>query len=450
MHSPNWISPRTGHDWRDEDVIRAVNWLKSFVPAASMEARLDKARANLLDAQAKWTEGATADAYDPSDTAAWYILQGETFAIDRRFWVPEESARIVPLLTRLGKELDRLRSISGAEERVGRLMTVEKRQPDGGLFELLVGLAYKRRGWTSVEFVPEERGVRRTPDLYVARPRRRWAVECKRLMPSAYARQERERGRDLAAPIHSLSLDLGRSLVVEVGYKKQLREVPDNYLAETVRDAIDGRAFTRWEDEVSVGLARDVDWTLARRVLAHDDVYFGSSRMIELLVGRYAHDADHSITAKWRPSDERPFFAEAVYQASVVSWWSLASTARFQKARHFRSILANAEDQLPSDRPGVVHIGVESRSGEYVDALRHIRNFGEADTFKPTNSRLRWVYCNYFVPEATTQANEAWAMTETVVPYRIGSHRTAWPLPGHLLMMPEDGAREGVHWDGQG
>ena len=45
---------------------------------------------------------------------------------------------------------------------------------------------------------------------------------------------------------------------------------------------------------------------------------------------------------------------------------------------------------------------------------------------------------------------EAWAMVETVAPYRVGSHRTVWPLPGHLLVSPENEAREGVHWDGQG
>lgn len=449
-HNPNWIAPRTGHDWRDDDVLRAVEWLKCFVPTAAMQARLDKARATLIAAQAQWTSGGAAEAYDPADAAAWYVLQGETFATDRRLWVPEEVARTVPFLTRLGKELDGLKAISGAEARAERLMTADKRQPEGGLFELLVALAYKRRGWANVEFVPEEPGVRRTPDLHVTGPRRRWAVECKRMMPSEYAQREREIGRALAAPVHALGLEIARSLVVEVGYKAELRDVPDAYLAETVMDAIKGRTSGAWDDPVSFGRARDVDWTLARGVLAHDDVYFGSSRMIELLVGRYAHDADHSFAAKWRPARERPFYAEAVYQASVVSWWSLSDAARMQKARHFQHMLAKAEGQLPSDRPGAIHVGVESRGGNQIDALRHIRNFAAARTFSPANARLRWVYGNYFVPEATTQKDETWALNETAASYRIGSHRTSEPLPGHLLVSPEDEAREGVHWDGRG
>ena len=55
---------------------------------------------------------------------------------------------------------------------------------------------------------------------------------------------------------------------------------------------------------------------------------------------------------------------------------------------------------------------------------------------------------NYFVPEATTRKDECWAITETMVPYKIGTHRTRWPLPGHMLVSPEGEGRQGVHWDG--
>ncbi len=33
--------------------------------------------------------------------------------------------------------------------------------------------------------------------------------------------------------------------------------------------------------------------------------------MIELLSGSYDHEADHSMAAKWRPAEKRPFYAEA-------------------------------------------------------------------------------------------------------------------------------------------
>ena len=447
MNDPDWIAPRTGQDWRDDELMLAVAWLKSLVPTREMAHRIENAKAYLAAARERMREGIQVPLFDPADTAAWYILQAETFATDRAYWTPEGVMRVVPFLIRIGKELPLLLSAKGVEERAARMMRSERRQPDGCIYELLVALAYRRRGWDHVEFVPETPGQGRTPDLHVFRPRSRWAVECKRLVPSLYAAREKLRGTELAAPIHALCLEMSESVVVEVKYKIELVDVPDDYLAAHVRSAIARRSSRLWDDGISAGRVRPVDWLLARKVLAEDDVYFGSSRMIELLAGYYVHEADYSMAAKWRPAPSRPAYAEAVYQASVVSWRSLSDVAVRQKARHFRKTLANAEEQLPSDRPGVIHVGIETYAGADVDFARHLSNTFEARSFSPKKSRLRWVYANHFVPEATTRQNETWAITETMVPYRIGHHRTRWPLPGHMLVSPEGEGRAGVHWE---
>lgn len=396
-HDPSWTAPRDGHDWIDEDVLRATSWLKSFVPSREMEHRLEAARATLAEARRAVREGGTAATHDPADLAAWYILQAEAFASDRRYWVPEASVRVAPTMTRLGKELERLSTVAGVEDRAARLMLSERRQPDAGLFELLVALAYRRSGW-SVTFVPEQRGGARTPDLYVSQSRRHWAAECKRMMPSPYTEREKARGNALAAPIHALSLELGESIVVELGYKVELTDVPDDYLANHVRPRAKARALDPWDDHISTGRVRPVNWPLTRRVLAHDDVYFGSSRMVELLSGGYVHEADHSMAAKWRPSPSRPAWAEAVFQASVVSWMSLSPAAVSWKAKHFKSMLAKAEGQLPADRPDVIHVGMESMAGNDIDAARHFRNLFEARFFEAKNPRLRWAYAHSMVP----------------------------------------------------
>lgn len=448
INDPDWTAPRTGHDWRDEDVLRATAWLRSFVPQRQMARRLDAARAFLLAARDDWQKGVLATLYDPADAMAWYILQAETFALDRQLCVPDAMVRIVPVMTRLGKELELLKTVSGANERARHTMLGGRGQPDSGLFELLVALAYRRRGWTSVEFVRERPGLQRTPDLLVSRPRRRWAVECKRLMPSTYAAREKAHGLALAKPVHELCTRLDQSIIVEVQYNIELSAVPHDYLVHRVAAALNARPLAPWNDEIATARIRSVNWGLVRRVFARDFVYYGSSRMIELLSGEYVHEADHSMAARWRPAPKHPFYADAIHQASVVSWICTAKQATIKKARHFRSILANAERQLPADRPGVVHIGVESGGAAEVGALRHIRNYLEARYFRPTNSRLRWVYASYLIPEVTTARHETWALNETTAPYKIGSHRTTWPLPGHMLLSPESDAREGVYWDG--
>ena len=447
MSDPDWTAPRLGQEWRDDELMLAVTWLKSFVPRQDMDRRIDAAKSYLADARERMRERTQVPLYDPADMAAWYILQAETFATDRVYWSPEGVMRTVPFLTRIGKELRLLLSVKGVEDRAARVMLGERRQPDGGIYELLVALAYRRGGWDRVEFVSETPGRGRTPDLHVFRPKSRWAVECKRLSRSPYAAKEKMRGMKLAESVHALSLELNESVVVEVKYKIEVADVPDDYLVAHVRSAIEQRTSALWDNEVASGRVRPVNWPLARKVLAKDYVYFGSSRMIELLVGYYVHQADHSMAAKWRPSPSMPAYADAVYQASVISWLSLSDAAVRQKARHFRGVLAKAEGQLPPDRPGVIHIGVESNADANVDSLRHILNTFQARSFALRNSRLRWVYGNYFVPEATTRKEESWAITETMVPYKIGSHSTRWPLPGHMLVSSEGDGREGVHWD---
>jgi hypothetical protein len=275
----------------------------------------------------------------------------------------------------------------------------------------------------------------------------RWAVECKRLRPSSYADREKTLGTKLAEPVHALSLETSESVVVEVNYKVELADVPDDYLVSHVRSAIERRSLDPWNDATASGRVRPVNWPLVRKVLAKDYVYFGGSRMIELLAGYYIHEADYSLAAKWRCSPTMLAYADAIYQGSVVSWLSRSKEAVAQKARHFRRVLANAEGQLPSDRPGVIHIGIESYAGGRVDFARHVSNTFEARFFALKSSRLRWVYGNIFVPEATTRKDESWAITETMVPYKVGHHSTQWPLPGHMLVSPEGASRQGVHWD---
>src|SRR3546814_12232958 len=75
-----------------------------------------------------------------------------------------------------------------------RLMNADRSQPDGGLFELLVALAYYRDGWETA-FAPERPGVAKTHDPNVRKGRSRWAVECKRMDRSSYEARERENGR---------------------------------------------------------------------------------------------------------------------------------------------------------------------------------------------------------------------------------------------------------------
>jgi len=446
--NPDWIAPRSGHDWIDEDILRTIEWLKSFVTKSEMDRRLEAVERNLIKAHEKWSEAEEFPAFDPKDTIAWYIFQADTYATDRKNWIPTDASLIAPIFNRLGRNLEVLKNIDGIEDRASRMMKAERKQPNGALFELLVANAYKFSGWKHVAFVPEERGIAKTPDLTVSKPRSRWAVECKYMSVSDYAKREVSTAKTLFKSAHDFSLEHYRSIVVQIVFREELSAVPDNYLSDKVAVFFSDPSSNVWSDEISIGRVRDIDWTLCHKIMASDFVYYGHSRMIELLVGRYHHQFDHDMAAKWRPAPNRPGYADTVYQASVVSWQSRSEEAMSRKGRHFKSVIAKAESQLPHDCPGVIHVGMESRNGKAVDARRHLQNMLEASDFQTEGSRLRWVYGNIFAPELTTHQNETWAINETMIPYKIGKHSTNHPLPGHLLLTPDEEGRPGVYWDG--
>lgn len=443
---PSWTAPETGWDWRDDKVLLASAWLAELANRRTWQKRMQATRGHFLAAKESWARGEPVPFYDPTDTAAWYVFQANAYATDRMNWIPEEAVRMVPTFTRIGEELTTLLAIAGAEDRAARLMNADRSQPDGGLFELLVALAYARDGWDTM-FVPERPGIAKTHDLSVRKGRSKWAVECKRMDRSSYEARERARGEELARAVHRLALAAGRSIYMQIAFDAELEVIPGDYLAGHAAAYLDGTGANHWRDANGIGTIREIDWSLAHDVLAKDDVYYGSSRMIELLISRYDHDFAHSMAAKWRPSRTRPFWASAVYQASVVGWRNRSNEAIRKKAKHFRATVAKAAAQLPKDRPGVVHVGVETWSGTTTDGVRHLLNKLEMMDFDPGDTRLRWVYGEYFAPEVTTRSDESWAIEETSAPYKVGSHRTGEPLPYHMLLTPEAKINHGVHWD---
>ncbi len=156
---PSWTAPRTGFDWRDDIVLLATAWLSDLADRRTWQNRIATTRDRSLAAKERWAEGEQTPLYDPSDTSAWYVFQASAYASDRMDWVPNEAVRMVPTFTRVGNELTMLINMPGAEARAARLMNADRGQPDGGLFELLVALAYRRNGWET-EFVPERQASR--------------------------------------------------------------------------------------------------------------------------------------------------------------------------------------------------------------------------------------------------------------------------------------------------
>ncbi|MCP3414227.1 hypothetical protein NLM16_08955 [Bradyrhizobium brasilense] len=442
-----WITQRHGQDWRDESTLAAIDWLTSLVPLDEWGRRVTATDARFQAAKSEWALGRRVPLFDPADAIAWYIHQARCYADPtyRPDFFEPEGYRIAPVFRRLGQLLPTLKAIDGAEDRGARLMTDGKSRPDDGIFEFLVAGAYLRRGWERVAFVPETPGIEQRPDLYVDRGKSHWAVECKRAGRSGYARDERIAGERMATRAHEISRTARRPLVVMVRFNAELTSLPEGYLAEKVSRFADNTGPYEWDDEGSTGVVFDVIWRPLLQILQTDDIYFGSSRMLQLLLGRYEPFMDFTLDGEWIPADGRPFHATSVSHVSVVTWTSMSAEAARRKAQHFRGVVGRASTQLPGDRPGAIHVGYEAVGGNSVDGLRHRLNAEQMRTFDARGSKLSWVYGNYFMPEHVTARNESAAVSESTAWYRAGASRAKQPLPGHLLFVDDDG-KPGSHF----
>lgn len=443
--SPYWIAQREGQDWVDEDILRAVDWMTSVVPKEKWMARMAQVENTFATGRQQWQQENRIPLFDPADAIAWYVFQATAFASRREDWFEPEAYRIVSIFKRLGKLLPAMKTIGGVSDRVEDLMWKGRKQPDQGLYELLVAGAYRSREWPDVAFVHAPAGGPRTHDLAVSKGRRQWAVECKRLNSSDYEGEERARGELLADQVHKLCKARGESLVLLATFKVELTAVPDHYLAERAESFLKGQWQDEWNDDIATVYAYPPDWVAIQSVLDFDDVSYGGSRLTELLVGEWLPYFDHSVSADWVPARGRPFYATSISRASAVSWTITSHDAARRKAKHFRAVIADAVKQLPGDSPAAIHVGYEARNGNSVDEIRHQLNAIEMETFDPGKSRLRWVYANYMSPEHANDRNESAAISETTAAHRIGRHRTSEPLPNHLLISDGHGI-PGDHW----
>lgn len=390
-----------GLDWPDEpDVRQAVSYFRDFIGQHEWKKRRDAAANRLYAASlGRVDQTDRGRFFEESDVFGWYLFLAEAFIDHVWNFEPTFGSRVVPVFKAIGRNLNLLLSVDGIEERARRLVTSERRQPNGGLFELLVATAYRSSG-ARVNFVPEQRGLSRTYDMDVDIGSRSFAVECKRLETSQYGERERATMRQLWRPSAMGFSQNEQSAFCDVHFRVPIDRVPPDYLTEKSLEWLrSDLPSLLWSDDVSYGAMGELDLDPLREVLADHHVLASSSRMLELLSGRYVRHANFVQVGRLKLADN-PRYVRECDLAVLLRWESASPEAIDSKARDITTKLSEANDQLPADRPGVVHIGFEAVEGDDVERARHRKIIERAQAFDPRGKPLEYVYCHISCPKA--------------------------------------------------
>ena len=448
------VPPFGGTD--DADLENALQWFFKFLSDHDWKRRVDAIEENIeTGIQPKARNFQAEDyisIYSGVDRIAWYLYLLYTVQHDPLKYEPIQGARVIPVFKRLGADLDLLKGIGGVEDRIERLLGPERTQPDGGMFELLIALLWKRNGYPIVEFISES-SQRKTPDLRAHSGRDEWYIECKRLQKSSeYSERERAKWQAMWSRFVQHLTRNNISLVFEMIFHVELESLPDDYLVTQLAGKLQFLSSPCHviSNETWDVTSKPVDY---RRASAHLNKYrvrIPSDQLQELLAGY--RDPSRGFTCAIGGNSVRVGdtvghnqFLDTLSFAACSFWSCDATQAILHKARDVRRHLARSVEQLPTVGKCAVHLGLETLDGPLVEEARHRRIMQSVVNFNSFGKDLRWVYCHLF--QSYAPPDQLWVIDETVVHFSRNLAGNDEPIAFRSSIVPEDETSSaGVHW----
>lgn len=451
------IPPFRGYS--DPDVTRALNWFLGFLSRSDWERRREQVESHIEAVkapQAVSLDDPTQALSVATDRAAWYLYLADTALNSPEKYEPIQGSRVLPILKTLGTNLDLVQELGGVDDRVSRMLTDERRQPDGALFELVVALLWRRNGWTNVSFI-EEQPPEKRPDIKATKGSEEFHIECKRLNKSGkYSEDEREHWLRMWGNLSKYLASERLSVVLDIVFHVELHTLPETFLFDQLRDKlrfIQPPCHIISNAELDVRVER-VDYQRANAHLAEYSVKYPSDQLNELVAGR--RDPNRGFTAVIMGSFIRigegggnNQFLDSMKFAAGAFWSCDSIRATERKARDVRGHLADAINQLPNNGKCAVHIALETLDGPLVEQKRYERIIASMLNFDTLNKDLRWVYCHLF--QSYAPPDDLWVFDETVYWFRRNSTSGEKPLAVKSAIVLEEDIEppesdHAVHW----
>lgn len=421
-----WLADSRGQSMKpgpvsdDVEVASAFEWLQSCSrDVARLAQRIADAR-EYYRQNSPFVEGRWQD-FDalmlPSDPLASYLAQVDGFLRDSRLYDLRLGPRIIPFMKRIGSALPDLRDMVGAETRARRLVDTPNEHPDGGLFELATAARYLCEG-LDLEFVAETNHP--TPDLRAVFDDVELHIECKRLRSSEYEERESRLAKRLFDEFQRLVHDRRLSVCVDVVFKKELHDVPQDYLVQRVEQVLRSRVLVRreypWSDEFADGSLCNANLYAVRNDM-EDSALLVGPKMARLLSGKVVAEGSYFLSVGGIPSGGDSRFLDEVNYGSVLTWGCSSPGSVSARARFIKSKLADIDRQTANASAAIAHIAMDAERDPHTSDQRFNNNHDAVIGFR-WNSRAFETHLHYLL--ARTSEHDSWMIDETIDSFSAG------------------------------
>lgn len=396
----------------DSDVVEGLDWLASTQgDKPSFYQRLEEAQNSYISATSSAINfGKPFDpAWHGQDIVAGFLSQAKSLIDNRRAYDVSVASHIIPWVKRLGQCAQILKTIHGAEERARRMLSKSTVSPDTALFELVLASNYASEG-CEVEFVPEKKGIEKTPEFKCTTDSGDcFFVECKKLQKGPYATTEKE-AHDLRANLTRTSIMSEKmNIWISVSYRCEVKNSPEEYLHSHLKE-FSGMPYS-WDDKYGTGFIRAYDFSLIKKDISDNGSLLFNIKLARIIKGSALDDENYNLFASGEPDERDARYATSISNASLITWRCVNDKSVEAKSRHVTKILSEIDDQLLGYGFGVGHVAMDADIQKDVADRRREKNYEAVINFK-TNSEIVRLNIHYLVPRITE--NSSWMVDETV------------------------------------
>lgn len=429
----------------NKHLVEGIRWFSQFIESDEWKTRRQKIVESIHDTVNITPDGIMRPFTHNEDLFGWYLFQAESYLESSYYYDFAQGSRIIPYFISVGENTNHLKHIINSEDKSEKIAK-NKINPDSGLFELLVATLYKKNDYDYVELLDEVKNSK-TPDI-LAKNSEEVFIECKRLSKiSTFSLNEREHWLRLWRPISNYITKNKIQFFITILFRDCLHKYSDSYLEELLLPKLQllpPRATGVILDNEHITIhVEPIDMGNIRRETKSNYTRANSPSLIKMITGEYIQYSNYNIIIECTKHPEIPTLIDTISFAAGAKWLCTAEEATTRKSRHIKKKFSEATSQIPNNKHGVIHLGIEAIEGDEIEQLRFARSFLEISHFDTKHKDIQWIYYHILAPG--TSPEEDWFFEETV---SFFEHKnTCIDKLQHTNIMSVENIKNGFSWD---